>query len=171
MENLARREFEADVNKKVREELEIANIPVIKLPSYMNTEVKTSYIGMLNGFTFYRAWYYWICQGDIPLEKAKDIYKNYRELSIRAGGHCGNVDPESQSHNPVYDKQVKDLINELGVSEYLKRLNKGQINVTDDKTLPRYVDTYHIDTQLGLCKLAEIIRINNIHTDMAWACK
>ena len=164
MDNFARAKFDSKVNNKVKEELEIANIPIISLPCFMNTEVKTDYIGYLNGFVFYRAWTYWICLGKMPLEIAKEIYQKYQKLNIRAGGHAGNVEPESQSMNPVYEKEITDLLkNTNNTREYLEKAEK----IVDDKTLPRYVDMYNIDTQLGLCKLTETIKAYDIHTENA----
>ena len=58
LDNLARKEYDRKIDERVKEELEIAEIPVFELPACMNTEVKTKYIGVLNGFTFYRAWQY-----------------------------------------------------------------------------------------------------------------
>lgn len=160
--NLATHSYEYDIDKQVYEELKIANIPGLELPSYLNTEVKTGYIGILNGFVFYRAWKYWICKGDMPLKEAKYIYENYKDLDIRAGGHCGNVEPESVSYNPIYQNQLNDLFKKYSVKEGIE-LSK---NIIDDKTQPRFVDMYHIDTQLGLCKLAQIIREHNISCKM-----
>ena len=80
MENFASREYDFNIDKKVKEELEIANIPYIMLPNFINTEVKTKYIGLLNGFKFYRAWAYWVCVGDMPLDDAEFIYENYKDF-------------------------------------------------------------------------------------------
>lgn len=162
LNNLAHRDYETSADNEVKNELQIANIPVFELPSYMNTEVKTRYIGLLNGFMFYRAWTYWVCCGDMPLNEAQYIYNNYQELKIRAGGHCDNVEPESQSYNPVYEKEISDLIAKYSVPEYIEKAK----NIVDDETLPRFVNMYHIDTQLGLCKLAQIIREHNIKCDL-----
>ena len=49
MENLARSEYDFDADKKVKEELQIAGIPAIRL-GVIENEVKTHYIGILNGF-------------------------------------------------------------------------------------------------------------------------
>lgn len=161
LENLASREYSHVPDNKVKEELMMAGIPILTLPSFMNTEVKTHYIGILNGFVFYRAWRYWVCDGDMPLEYAEQIYSKYKDFEIRAGGHCGNVKPKSMSHNPVYDKALIDLRdNTKDLKEYM-RLSK---NIVDDESLPRFVDTYHIDTQIGLNKLAEFIKTHNITT-------
>lgn len=160
--NLAHRDYETSADDEVKNELQIANIPIFKLPSYMNTEVKTRYIGLLNGFVFYRAWTYWVCCGDMPLNESQYIYDNYKKMKIRAGGHCGNVEPESQSYNPVYEKELSDLIAKYSVPECIEKAK----NIVDDETLPRFVNMYHIDTQLGLCKLAQIIREHNIKCDL-----
>ena len=162
MDNFARREFDTEINKKVKEELEIANIPYIRLPRYMDTEVKTDYIGLLNGFKFYRAWTYWVCIGDMPLDDANYIYENYRDLDIRAGGHCGNVEPETQSYNPVYDAELSKLLKSVGIKEYMEKSKE----IVDDKSLPRFVRVYHVDTELGLCKLAKTIIERDIHTEI-----
>lgn len=162
LNNLAHRDYETSADNEVKNELQIANIPVFKLPSYMNTEVKTRYIGLLNGFRFYRAWAYWVCCGDMPLSKAQYIYDNYKNFKIRAGGHCGNVEPATVSYNPIYEQELRNLLDKYDVPEYLEQAK----NIVDDKRLPRFVDTYHIDTQLGLCKLAQVIREHNIKCDL-----
>lgn len=162
MENFATREYDSQIDEKVKDELEIANIPYIVLPGYMTTEVKTKYIGMMNGFQFYRAWTYWICVGDMPLHDAEFIYENYKNLNIRAGGHCGNVHPETQSYNPIYDAELRKLIRSVGIKEYTEKSKE----IVDDKTLPRFVSIYHIDTQLGLCRLAQTIRDRDIQTEI-----
>lgn len=163
MDNFARYEYDGEIDYKVKEELQIANIPVFRLPYYMNTEVKTKYIGILNGFVFYRAWNYWICHGDMPLDIANEIYKKYKELNIRAGGHCGNELPITQSYNPIYEKEMEEYRDKVGLNEFIKTYKDV---IHDDKTQPRFVDTYNIDTQLGLCKLAETIRNENVTCKM-----
>lgn len=55
MENFARHHYENNVDQLVREELKQAGIPILELPCYMDTEVKTRYVGVLYGFFFYRA--------------------------------------------------------------------------------------------------------------------
>ena len=163
MDNFARHQYDRNIDDRIKEELQIANIPVFRLPSYMNTEVKTKYIGLLNGFTFYRAWNYWVCEGDMPLDIADEIYKKYKELNIRAGGHCGNVSPITQSYNPIYKKEMKEYLDKVGQKEFIKTCDNV---IHDDQTQPRFVEIYHIDTQLGLCKLAETIRNENIICEM-----
>ena len=52
MENFARHHYENNVDQLVREELKQAGIPILELPCYMDTEVKTRYVGVLYGFFF-----------------------------------------------------------------------------------------------------------------------
>jgi len=171
MENLASHGYDDKADNKVKEELEIAGIPVMKLPSYMNTEVKTKHIGLLNGFVFYRAWTYWVCEGLMPLAQANELYTEHKDLNIRAGGHCGNETPESQSVNPIYDKELDDFINQNKNSLGLEKCIAAAHDIIDDKTQPRFVNAYHIDTQLGLCKLAETIAKNNIADNQIGICR
>lgn len=160
-ENIATMRLEKEYDERVKEELMLAGIPVIKLPSHMDTEVKTRYIGLLNGFMFYRAWRYWVCTGHMPLDKAEELYNQHKDLEIRAGGHCGNLPPEQMSVNPAHTKRLEQHLNDVGIDEFLKTRD----NIVDDMTEPRYVDMYHIDTLLGLQKLAEHIKNNNIRTE------
>ena len=53
----------------------------------------------------------------MPLDIAEQIYRNYKGLRIRAGGHCGNVSPESVSVNPVYIQELEDLLRKTQGSE------------------------------------------------------
>lgn len=48
----------------------------------------------------------------------------------------------------------------------LKEYMEQSKYIVDDKSLPRFVDIYHIDKQIGLCKLAEIIKDKNVKTEM-----
>ncbi|MBO5435311.1 hypothetical protein J6A31_05800 [bacterium] len=161
-ENLATTNYDPRKNEQVREELMLANIPVMKLPGCMDTEVRTQYIGLLNGFVFYRAWRYWICEGNMPLEYANQLYTKYEDLLIRAGGHCGNLPPVEMSVNPLYIAALKEYGSTVSYEEYVANHKTA---VVDDMTQPRFVRMYHIDTQLGLNRLAQCIIDNDIHTE------
>lgn len=107
-ENFATSDYDARIDEKIENELKIANIPVIKLPTYLSAEVKASCVGYLNGFTFWRAWRYWVCKGNMPLDTAQKIYAEHKDLNIRAGGHAGNLPPErmTRSQNGSAEKFV-----------------------------------------------------------------
>lgn len=138
MENLASNGYSEKFDNKVKEELLIARIPIITLPSYLNTEVKTRYIGysnLSNPFKFYRAWTYWVVDGWVSMHTAKEIFKRFpKEWRVRAYGHAGNIDPSS--------------------AVYLCE-SRGDVD---------YVTIYHIDTLIGLCRFCEYLdKLSIIH--------
>lgn len=164
MDNLARREYDLDADKKVKEELQIAGIPVVRL-GVMDNEVKTHYIGILNGFVFVRAWYYWVVRGNMPLEHAQYLYDNYKDLDIRVAGHCGNPPPSEWARNKDADRLYKPYINKWKNKEITIEEMKN-ICKEIDKQGEQVIEIYHIDTQLGLCKFAEVVKKNNIQSEI-----
>jgi len=144
-----------DVDDIVKHELLAAGINIIESEPTPHAEVKTKYIGELNGFKFRRAWRYWVCEGNMPLEVAKRLYAEHKDLCIRAGGHCENLPPENMSVNPVYLKDLQDYKEKVGLDEFIKSYETA---VIDDKTQPRFVQAYHIDTRAGLSVLASFIK-------------
>ena len=65
----------------------------------------------------------------------------------------------TQSYNPIYEKEMSQYRDEVGIEKFIKTYKDA---IHDDKSQPRFVDTYHIDTQLGLNNLAETIRNKNV---------
>lgn len=56
-------------------------------------EVKTSVRGVLHGWTFERAWYYWIAKGPgIDFERSMDIWRNHGD-EVRVSGDCACRSP------------------------------------------------------------------------------
>jgi hypothetical protein len=151
---------EENVNKIIIEELKQANIKAFHVGDVWG-EVHTNYIGVANSFVFMRCWNYWRVSGNMPLGHAKVIYERFPNLSIRAGGHCGNVSPE----NVCAGKDIMDLSVPI-VKKYLnhqityEELNESVKNLED--SLEKVVDNYDIDTQAGLYKFVEYIRENGI---------
>lgn len=164
MRNLASHEFNSEYNRAVYDELTEAGIPIVNV-GRLDNEVKTNYIGMLNGFVFIRAWYYWVVKGWMPLEHAKYLYENYKDLQIRASGDAGNPDPESCSEckdsktlakNALDRVRAKEMTMEEANAEYMLRIKEGE----------QFIDMYHIDTQAGLNRFVEVIKNNSIHTEI-----
>ena len=178
MENLAGNK-EAD--SYIKEELYLADIPQIKIDNN-NSEVPYTIIGKLGKWTFRRAWYYWVASVEDPkdgliLAKAVALHERKHPTDdkkkilgnvIRSGGHCGCPSPAEYGAQPVYDenfdktltelgykKKHHDIINvdywDLNVGEISKLCNEGKI------TMERYVDSYHIDDQIGLVEFAKVI--------------
>lgn len=56
-------------------------------------EVPTSIVGLYNGWTFERAWYYYRAKGDgIPPEIAQEFHQTWGK-QVRVEGHCGCPSP------------------------------------------------------------------------------
>ena len=160
--NHASTEYRSVTNDAVYNELLAAGIPILTLPAYQMAEVKTNYVGILNGFVFTRAWRYWVCSGDMPLANAKEIYATISQLAVRAEGHAGNIDPEG------YSPQMKQLLTAKADEMREKGCSAGQIfaaleNIPENPQWPRYVRQYHIDTSEGLKALADYIKSNRVY--------
>lgn len=97
-----------DTDDILRAELKAAGIQTMqeadgKGPEYMaelfrkmSGEVKTSVIGILHGWKFTRAWYYWVCEGPgIEVAAAEALHASHGR-SVRVDGHCGCPSPREQ---------------------------------------------------------------------------
>lgn len=77
-------------------ELTAAGIEVYRMPEMMrddHVEVKSIIIGTLYGWTFHRAWYYWVCKGPgIEVNAAEDLHVAFGQ-EVRVAGHCGCPSP------------------------------------------------------------------------------
>jgi len=95
----------ADTDDILRAELKAAGIPTIqetegKPPEYMadmlrrtSGVVQTSVIGVLHGWEFKRAWYYWMCSGPgIEVAAAERLHAAHGK-EVRVAGHCGCPSP------------------------------------------------------------------------------
>lgn len=160
--NRALHEYRRKDDDAIRQELLNAGIPVLKLPFHLTGEVKTHYVGLLNGFVFVRAWRYWECQGDMPLGTAKEIYAQLSSLGIRADGHAGNIEPVGYSPTEeAYARQIVERMQaqQATTMEIMEELQKLSVA----PGTPLYVERYHIDTNKGLAALANFIKENNIY--------
>jgi hypothetical protein len=86
----------ADKDTEIAAELEAAGIEVNRLPESLRTtrgEVQTIVLGDLHGWSFQRAWYYWVCKGPgIEVETAERLHATHG-LAVRVDGHCGCPSP------------------------------------------------------------------------------
>lgn len=75
----------------LRQELEAANIEVCEHEFLRSkSEVPSAIIGLLDGWTFRRAWYYWIAQHDksvLLFKYAEPLHEAYGK-EVRVDGHC-----------------------------------------------------------------------------------
>ena len=86
---------QTDTDDAIAFELEDAGIEVHRLELLRKTsgEVKTSVRGELHGWSFTRAWRYWIAEGPgIELAAADALYAAHPE-TVRIDGHCGCPSP------------------------------------------------------------------------------
>lgn len=156
-------------NKQIRKELEEAGVPIVSDRDCLKHEVPASIAGALGEFNFTRAWYYWVVSGDVPLRVAEDLYRGpIGKRDIRVVGHCG-CPPPSEWAFPK-----KEVLYELGVYKHpseehpfgespnygdlAKMCNSGQI------VAPRFVSSYHIDSQEGLNKFVKTIKAYGLVT-------
>jgi len=89
-------------------ELARAGINVIGGPPPPTRDVEVCRVeGALLGFTFRRAWYYWMVSGMMPLEVARRLWDDPEgKRSVRVGGHCGCPSPDEYGAYNVDGKMV-----------------------------------------------------------------
>jgi hypothetical protein len=79
-------------------ELAMAGIPFVihDFLREMSGEVKSGVIGTLHGWTFTRAWTYWVCSGPgIEVEAAERLHSKHGK-TVRVDGHCGCPSPRER---------------------------------------------------------------------------
>jgi len=159
-----------DADAYIQEELLLAGIPLVR--GERNTgEVPYSVTGKLGDWTFERAWYYWMASEKngkgLPLEIATQLHErkypvigeNQPEtygLVVRVAGNCGGPHPREWAFPTQEDmeKESKRIGRDLMrtcFGDLAELCNSGVVQA------PRFVDSYHIDTQLGLNELARVI--------------
>jgi len=93
MKNYAGR---SDVDDEIAAELTAAGIEAHRMPEAMresHPEMRTIILGSLHGWTFKRAWYYWMAEGPgIEVDAAEKLHAAYGR-EVRVDGHCGCPSP------------------------------------------------------------------------------
>ncbi len=160
----------AECDEHIRDELTRARISIVKGPRLAG-EVAATLQGKLGPINFQRAWTYWVAEGPVPLELARELYADpVGRTDIRSGGHCGCPHPESYGAQ-YYDADGVRLYEDPDGSEQraIERLLasgtfkpedfKGRFVVDKKAAAARVVvDVYHIDTEVGLRVFADAIR-------------
>ena len=164
-----------DCDNEIEAELKIARLPVTKLPYKMTSEVPTKIVSLFRDFSFHREWYYWSIKGPTPIEMARELYADAEgKKNVRVAGHCGCPGPEDPwiEYYAIDEKRIYSLKdqNEFltfaeSKSETLQRIAKenldGRYIFSDDREKIAHsiiVPLYHIDSQLGLCLFADMLR-------------
>lgn len=106
MINLARRidrdnpQVDTEVNETVRAELTAAGIEIEEHDFLIRMcgEVPTKIIGSLAGWSFRRAWRYWVAEGPgVPPEEAEQFHRIWGQ-QVRVAGHAGCPSPLAYYH-------------------------------------------------------------------------
>lgn len=158
MKNLA---GDPNCNEDIEEELLRAKIKLVR-GEPQKGEVPTNITGVLGRFKLERYWTYWVVSGDMPLEVARELYRDpIGKRDIRVAGHCGCPPPknpwikwkDSQGREiyPISRKPKDFSEKEAGYqvffkSEDLVKIGKG------------FITSYHIDTGEGLRLFADTVR-------------
>ena len=88
-----------ECDTEIRKELTEAGIRTVDTKKG-DTEVPYSVVGQLSYFTFRRSWRYWMVDGNVPLEIAKEMYAiEVGKKDVRVVGHCGCPPPEEWAIN------------------------------------------------------------------------
>ena len=165
MDDLAREKYSLAVDLMVKHELKEANIPVVKEGNIRNAEVKTRYIGVLNGFVFQRFKDYWSVTGHMSVMNAKVLFATYGSLGIRAGGRVGDGNPEYAwvCDGSLLDKELTELRKRSSnVKEYMKLIAN---EIMENPDAFRYVKVHYVESLLGLYYFSEFIRKRDIHSE------
>jgi len=90
------------VDAILEDELKSAGIKITRLPEFMREssggEPRSCIAGSLHGWSFRRAWYYWIAKGPgIPPRDAMDLHKAHGK-SVRVEGHLQCPSPAEYLH-------------------------------------------------------------------------
>jgi hypothetical protein len=160
-----------DFSETMLEELYLADIPAIK--------VDDKYIGRIGNWTLIRRSTYWSAaveneRDGLTLEDALILHNKKRPPLnkyclggvIRSGGHGGAPSPDKFGADVIFDdklrEQMKSLENKYGkmtFTDVLEYEKKGEI------IIEKFVNCYHIDTQIGLNEFSKFIK-NNINKNV-----
>lgn len=161
----------ADADQYILTELTRCGVPVVPVTK-TDSEVPYSFVGKLGNFTFTRAWYYWVVSGKVPLAVAEELYTPEFKGDVRSGGDCGCRHPstwatpykgEKVAVSATEAEKFAHLVKTFGPS-FKERIEKEYyFHDNDDLSeFPRFVDTYHIDSELGLYIFVQALKRHNL---------
>ncbi|MGK3981201.1 hypothetical protein WMF38_56920 [Sorangium sp. So ce118] len=164
----------AEADTWIRGELDEAGVQRVTAEKPLGGEVPATVYGKLGPFTFRRAWYYWVVDGNVPLSVAEEMYAHpVGRRDVRVAGHCGCPPPAEWAHHidaaGVVVIEDPDGSQELDAEEFLEMYpelreafaERFVRRLTEVET-KAVVDNYHIDSQAGLNFFAETIRRHDL---------
>lgn len=127
-------------------------------------------VGVINNFFIYRRSYYWVLTGKMPLKYAEELFKFRKELKIRVNGGSEDDKPIDWCTSDLYEEycnKIGDLFSSdlMSIGEFSKKLTDKWKELKESSLDDFYIEFYHIDTNLGLKKVIDTIRDNNIKTE------
>jgi hypothetical protein len=158
-------------DREIRRELERARIEIVE-GERTRSEVPYTVTGYLNGWTFRRAWYYWVAEGQLPLEAAQKLYADpVGKSDVRVDGHCGCPPPEDP-WVAYFDADGWRLCSDPDgkhAEQWASMQSKGFIPSLEEKrqrfvpdaaavAARTVVEAYHIDSEVGLRLFADTLR-------------
>ncbi len=167
MKNLA---GDKDCDIQIEQELTRSRIDIVR-GEKSECEVSASITGRLGAFTFQRAWYYWIVNGNMPLDVALELYKDpVGKTDVRVSGHCMCPSPEEwitwlgkDEKESISTKEKKELVELL--ARHPTWTGSEKYRVSDDPAkdgFSPFITLYHIDTEIGLRLFADTLRKHNL---------
>ncbi|HEY2509492.1 MAG TPA: hypothetical protein VGI39_01430 [Polyangiaceae bacterium] len=161
-----------DCDHYIDAELSRAKIDLVHHDAMADAEVRSSITGRLGAFSFKRAWRYYIASGPFPLDVAERLYIAERawRSDVRAGGHCACPEPRTQA--TYFDADGKQRVSRAeeadfmafaargdGIGAHIREAIKTLVFVEDPAAGAHrsIVDTFHIDSELGLWLFADAV--------------
>jgi len=175
-----------DADKHIEEELYLAGIPVEKEKGMSietdtnwaihtdgsRSEVPYSITGRLSGWTFWRAWYYYVASCPDGLGLPYDIAVRMHEMKypisskrysilgqvIRVDGHCGCPHPQTRRYSTLdsIEKECVEAKSKFPDIDFNAERTFDHSCLREIEGI-KYIRLYHIDTQVGLNVFAGVI--------------
>lgn len=181
MINLAGRD---DADREIKFELDRARITVVER-DLRHQEVSAGLGGQLRAvaaagageWAFRRAWYYWVACADegrgLPIELARLLYADpVGKIDVRVGGHCACPPPDKYGATYL-DAEGRPLVRESERATFENFIQNGILKpevlngkafTADPKADYHHatIDSYHIDSEVGLRLFADVLRTGQV---------
>jgi hypothetical protein len=164
-----------ECDRAIRVELERARIDIVE-GARSTHEVAAPITGKLGAFTFTRSWYYWVAEGPVPLEVARELYADpVGKTDVRVGGHCACPSPDEYGAT-YFDADGFELASDPEGKEattWAHLQERGILPSPEEKRIRFVADvravavrgevsSYHIDSEVGLRLFADTIRARGL---------